>query len=817
MAPIGVLPALAIVAGATCALVTDRVAVSPWVLVLATLGGWICWVLDRRRLTAAAVASAFVCAAMTLGLDARREATDTPLRAALDERFGGFDLRTTGPGARHEPIPVRAVLVEDASRQDGFIGLRARVTAIRLDDRWRAAGGGVTVAVGGTEAARDAGEWRAGRTLEMVATFRRPARYLNDGVPDFERQLALDGTTLLGSVKSGLLVGVIDGGTSIEEAAAAVRGRVRRSVARWVAPHDAVSAAIVTAVLIGDRTGLPDPIRRRLQAAGTYHVIAISGGNIAILALLLVGVLLLCGIAGRPAAALTLLGLVTYAQIVDGSASVWRATVMAMCYLAARLLDHRSPPWQAMAMAAALVVCVQPLEVRDAGFLLTFGATAALLETARRLVRPSWPAVAVWLLASVAASAAVEIALMPVNASIFSRITGAGLLLNLVAVPAMGLVQVGGMLVVALDGIASLAAPAAWVAHLAVATLVESARLVEVAPWLVVRVAPPPLAVALVYYAALAAIVAGRGVIRAAGGVGLAAAAWAVVSGQPAGWAGQPAGWMADEDRAGRLTLTMFDVGQGDASLVQFADRSTLLVDTGGIPFGGGSFDIGSRVLAPALWARGVRRLDALLLTHGDPDHIGGAGALVADFDPAGVWEGIPVPGHERLSAVLDQARRAGARVDQRLAGDAMSIGGARVRVLHPTAPDWERRRVRNDDSVVLEIVYGDVALLLLGDAGAAVERRLVAQLTPARVRILKVGHHGSRTSTSRELVEAWRPQIALISAGRGNPFGHPAPEVLQRLASVGAAVYRTDRDGQITVETDARQVRVHTYLGGSR
>ena len=172
---------------------------------------------------------------------------------------------------------------------------------------------------------------------------------------------------------------------------------------------------------------------------------------------------------------------------------------------------------------------------------------------------------------------------------------------------------------------------------------------------------------------------------------------------------------------------------------------------------------------------------------------------------------------HARLQEVLDEARESGARVEQRRAGEETRRGGALVRVLHPPLPDWERPRVRNDDSVVLELVYGDVAVLLLGDVGAGIERSILLRLTPARRRILKVAHHGSRTSTSRELLEHWRPQIAIISAGRGNTFGHPAPDVLRRLEDIGAVIYRTDLDGQVTIETDGTDVRVRTYVGGLR
>src|SRR6185436_7965143 len=153
--------------------------------------------------------------------------------------------------------------------------------------------------------------------------------------------------------------------------------------------------------------------------------------------------------------------------------------------------------------------------------------------------------------------------------------------------------------------------------------------------------------------------------------------------------------------------------------------------------------------------------------------------------------------------------------VGDRRRGQRFDIGRVRVRVLHPPEPDWERQRVRNDDSIVLEVTYGDVALLLTGDIGADVEREIARDLVPARVRILKVAHHGSRTSTSRELLESWRPQIAVISCGRGNTFGHPAPEVIQRLESAGGRIYRTDQDGEVTVETDGREVHVRTFVGG--
>ena len=187
---------------------------------------------------------------------------------------------------------------------------------------------------------------------------------------------------------------------------------------------------------------------------------------------------------------------------------------------------------------------------------------------------------------------------------------------------------------------------------------------------------------------------------------------------------------------------------------------------------------------------------------------------LIEDFRPDALWQGIPVPRAASLQYVLARATRAHIPIEERRAGEQLSVGAVHVFVLHPAAPDWERPRVRNDDSVVLEVVYGDVALLLTGDIGAEVEQEIAPALTYAKTRILKVAHHGSRTSTSQALLDAWHPQIALISCGRDNPFGHPAPDVIARLEAIGARIYRTDLDGEITLDTDGQHVVVKTFAG---
>ena len=813
--PPALFPALALLAGAVAGVSIDAsLQVALPLLPMLLAAAVVAWWRAAGRTACVLAVAGFGLGAALLASDARDEALHSSLRTVLDQRVGGFVIESLGPEHDHDPIGARAELTEDAAIREDYVSIRARVLALEHDGRWEHVEGGVTLTVSGDARLARANEWRAGRVIETRATFRRPSRYLNAGVPDAERQLALDGTTLFGSIKSALLIDVIARGSAFREWAAVVRARVRSAVARWVAPHDLTAAAIVTAVLIGDRTGLPDDVTDRLQRAGTYHVIAISGGNIAVLAGLVLGLLALSGLPGRVRASVAIVVLIVYAEIATAGPSVWRATMMAVVYLTARLLDHRTPPWQATTLAAAVMAVVTPLDVTTAGFVLTFGATGALLESARVVKRVwvrvaadtnTWRRIAMWLIASVGASIAVELTLMPVAAASFSRVTIAGPLLNLVAVPLMAIAQLSGLVVAAFDGWPAVARTAGWIASTSASGIVESARLVDGAPGFAWRVPPPGVALLVVYYGSLLVVAfSTRTWLRFTLAFVQVLALLVIV-----GAAGERE-WKAVDG----FRLTVFDVGQGEALLLE-SGAARLQVDTGGVPFGGGRFDIGARVLAPALWARGIRRLDAMLLTHGDPDHIGGAPVLIDAFRPRALWEGIVVPRHEPSRQVRDQAASARTAVAVRRTGESFPFGNARLRVLHPPEPDWERPRIRNDDSVVLEVMCGDVALLLTGDVSAEVERTIAPQLTAARTRILKVAHHGSRTSSSADLLEAWRPHIALISAGRGNTFGHPTPEVIQRLESIGARIYRTDLNGQITVESDCSSVFVRTFTNG--
>ncbi len=810
MHAVALLPSMALVAGAVIGIEWGDGYEAGWLPLACVLPAVIAWGGGWRRWACVATLAGFTAAGLQLGATATNRALRTPLRAVLEAEFGGFLAGTTGAGGDHAPVPTRLRLQEDAAVRAGEVTLRGVVETIWIRGRQHPARGGVVVTVAGLAAGERAASWRAGRIVEAPMTFRRPARYLNHGVADGERASALDGVSLLGRVKSGLLVEVVRRGGWFSEqtahARAAVRARVTRHMAGGPAVGPASGPAIVTALLIGDRTAIATEVRERLQAAGTYHVIAISGGNVAILVVLVVGASRVSGLSRRAASCVAVPLLVLYAAGISAGPSVWRAVTTAVAYLVARAVDHRTPPWNAMAVSAAVLTCAAPLEVVGAGFWLTYGATCALLLGVTRPeqekgaedggTRPAGPLR--WVAAATRASLVVEVVIAPITALAFSRVSLAGVVLNLVAVPAMTVAQLAGIGMVAIPSRGRLGDLFGIAAGMSTGALVGTAGLVDWLPWLAPRVPPPSIAVVAACAGAIALVwrARPRWLPLATGGAllvgSLAPGARPCAEGTPL------------------LSFTAFDVGQGEALLLQNTGHRPVVVDAGG--GGAAGAYIGDRVLAPALWARGVRRLDALVVTHADPDHIGGARSLLRDFSPDHLWTGISVREHTESEALAQAARRAGVAIGSLTAGRTLELGHATMRVLHPSAADWERPRVRNDDSLVLEVRYGDVAMLLTGDIGEDVEREIVRGLRPARFRVLKVAHHGSRTSTSQALLEAWRPHVAVISAGRGNAFGHPTGDVLARLEEAGARVLRTDLEGEVTVETDGRTVSYRTW-----
>jgi competence protein ComEC len=408
-----------------------------------------------------------------------------------------------------------------------------------------------------------------------------------------------------------------------------------------------------------------------------------------------------------------------------------------------------------------------------------------------------------WMLATaelVLVTAVVQLAMALPMAYYFHRASLVSLPSNLVVTPLTMLLLPISLLVLIASTISTTLAQAA--APLVAAVLHGISAAVEMFGAMrgaEMRVATPSaLLVSASAAAGVLAMLAARRtrVLAAVGGAALAGAALVIALYRP-----------APHIRGGVLEITALDVGQGDSLLVATPQGKLLLIDGGGSTAGRRSeFDFGEDVVGPYLWSRGITRLDAVALTHAHADHIGGLGSVIDNFRPAELWVGV-TPDVPVVRALMARAQGAGMRVLRYSAGERFEFGGTTVRVLAPPIGQGAGKRPGNNDSLVLHFTYVNTSALLPGD----IERKIEQAIAPAAptAQLLKVSHHGSATSTNDVLLDALRPQYALISSGARNPFGHPRPDVLTRLRARQVRTWRTDIAGAVTFYLDGEKVEV--------
>ncbi|HEY4530811.1 MAG TPA: DNA internalization-related competence protein ComEC/Rec2 [Luteimonas sp.] len=564
----------------------------------------------------------------------------------------------------------------------------------------------------------------------------------------------------------------------VREQASAERLAAPRGIDAW---RDRIATRIDTAVAgassryiralaLGDTRALGDADWELLRATGLTHLIAISGFHVGLVAgfFALLGTAVwrlfpgLCTLVPRPhaAAAAAFLGASGYAAVAGFALPTVRTVLMIAVAVAARLWRRPLRISEALALAAIAIVLADPLALLSAGFWLSFGGVAWLLWC---LPRASGRPVRDFLSAQWVAT----LGLLPLTAMLFGQASLAGPFANLLAIPWWSLVVVPlALLGTALEGLQPGWGGGAW--RLAAAAFDLSWPVFE-------RLAASPLALWWLSEAAWFALP-----------MAMFSAFWLLL---PRGVPGKPLAvllWLpllwADRGlpRHGEAELVVLDVGQGMSLLVRTA-RHVLLYDMG--PAARDGFDAGERVVVPALHALGVRRIDTMVVSHGDADHAGGLDAVRRRFPTPRllVPEGVEIDGAANC-----------------LAGGGWERDGVRFRFLHPPL---HFPYLRNESSCVLRIESAHGAILLPGDIGEAVEERLVGRVPedlPADVVV--VPHHGSRTSSTAAFIEATGARVALVSAGHGNRFGHPDPAVAARWRAAGAEVPATAGEGALGV-----------------
>jgi competence protein ComEC len=695
---------------------------------------------------------------------------------------------------------------------------------------------------------------RYGQRVEFEARVRRPRNFGNPGAFDYARYLARRDIYWTASMSSGAEVTVLPGqcGSRFEAAIMGLRTMALDRLAQLYKgkPYE---TGMMQAVMIGETYQVQRVWTEQFRNTGTYHALVISGTHTVVLAAFLMLVLRLCFLRREAALFVTSALLWLYALVTGWGSPCVRCAAGFTLFAVASYFARQRRILNILAAVAIGFLVLDPEQMFEASFQLTFlavgfigafatpalertaysraRALADLPDTGRDLhlapaaaqfrveMRLLAETVRLWIKlperASCVAigiparvllyafqlalvSAIVQLGLALPMVVYFHRIGFSGVSANTIVVPLMCAVIPVGFIAIFTGW--------AWVAKVAGWLLAASHAAVDwhmhVEPnW---RIPDPPLWLGIAIGAGLIAAAlasrAGRLWFTAAGGV--LAVLLALLLGHP----------FAPEIARNTLEMTVVDVGQGDSILLTFPDGKLMLVDGGGIPTFGrrapAQMDIGEDVVSPYLWDRLIGRINVMVCTHAHADHIGGLPALLENFHAGELWTGANSE-NPAWCALRERARKDGVRIVPLHRGQRFRYGGAELEVLAPAVDYVAKETPHNNDSLAFRVTFGRHSFLLSGDIERQVEAELVAEGLLRKTDVLKVPHHGSKTSSTAAFLNLLRPAFAVMSAGFENSYGHPHPDVLQRYEERQTCVLRTDLDGLVTVRSDGRRLEM--------
>jgi competence protein ComEC len=570
-------------------------------------------------------------------------------------------------------------------------------------------------------------------------------------------------------------------------------------------------ATILAGAMWGERGTLPSDLRAEFQDTGTVHILVTAGLHLGVIAAIALFALGKLGI-GRVGASLATIPVVwIYAGLSGAHLPSMRAATMLTFALVARATGRDAYSWSGLALAAIVIAALRPSAVTSLSFALSFSCVAAIFAFARPCTQ--WfsdRGTGHTIGALLGVAIATQIGTWPLTAYGFLVIAPFAPLANAVVVPVVGIAMIVGFAAILATPIPALAHAIANVAIALVDWIASAVRVVSQFPSAHIVATPPPIWTIVTYDASLVLLALALGRAR------FVRPALAVVACAAALCLWPPRGM----HRA--LTITAIDVGQADSLLITTPSGHAFLVDGGGRLESGAAQNgnsqaeaIGERIVVPFLIRHGIHHLDAVLLSHPHGDHVGGFPAVLRTLGAnAFADSGQAYPGHAYADA-LAVARERGIALREPRAGDVWRTDdGVTFRFYGPSLPYIAGgRNDINDNSLVFILEYEKFRMLFTGDAGELAERRLLASGADIHADILKVGHHGSAYGTTPAFVKAVHPTSAVISVGRHNLFGHPAPSTLRTLAVAGVRIYRTDRDGAVTITIDGARVAIQTVL----
>jgi len=675
---------------------------------------------------------------------------------------------------------------------------------------------------------------RVGDLLRLSLRLYPPRGFRNPGVFSYERHLALERIHTIGflSEKKGWAKLGEGFKNPVTLRVERWRDRIRDFLNREASPP---ASGIFKALVLGEQGDIPEEIKESFIITGTAHLLAISGDQFGIVALLSFSLLtwilkrsefLLLSVSIRKwAAGLTIPCIILYAFIAGGGISVIRAAIMVVTFLVSILLNRERNVLHTLALAAFLILIFSPPSLFDVSFQLSFLAVLSILYLVPRilqafkqegifvLLRASWKKKIInYIILSLLVTGVAIVGTAPFVALHFNRFAPVGFVTNLFIVPWVGFFIVPLSLTASIFSffLTPLATFLVNINSFITLILLRMLAFIASLPFASLFVSTPTFLEIILFYLLLflSVHVKERRLARYLF-LGIC-----VVS------ALDFAFWNLKDSFQKDLRLSFIDVGQGDSILVEFPRGKRMLIDGGGLY--DDRFDTGKNVVAPFLWNSKIRRIDTLVLTHPDPDHLKGLNFIASHFSIGQFWDNgfqTESESYLQLRKTLEEKKVKTQSATEQT--PSQTVNGTEISFLNP--PGWKamQKRTRNfrdvnNSSLVMKLRFKKVSVLLAGDIGKEAEERMLRRDDSLRSDILKIPHHGSSSSSSPLFLERVKPTYAILSVGERNIGKLPHPEVLKRYQQLGATLYRTDVHGAITVVTDGERVQIKTCSGAA-
>lgn len=669
-------------------------------------------------------------------------------------------------------------------------------------------------------------DFSTGERIRFPARLRRFENFNNPGRYDYELSMRLRGISCAASVSDGkYVIPMGKGHLALPVAMMESFRKAVRDLFRW--NLSAQNYALYRALILGERQGIDPKLREHFNIAGLGHILAVSGLHIGIIAWLAFLVskrilsfsysLTLKYDIRRIAAIVTCFTVIFYTWLAGFQVSGQRAMIMALTYLFSIVLGREKETWSTLALAALIVLALNPNALFSISFQLSFIAVTGILWLAPELhkripepfARPGqmniFHRLYIHITGLIVVTISATVFLLPVTSFYFHRVSIVSIAANLTVVPLMGIwvLPLGLLSATCIHLSPSLATFFLQMGAWGLRWMMDIIRFWSSFDWASFWVVTPNGFEIILFYSLIFFLFFIRR--RQWAKIGLLIAVIAVIA--------DSSYWIYQTRFNSQFRVTFLDVGQGSATLIQFPGRQRMLIDGGGFPRG--SFDVGRMVVGPTLFHSKILRIDYLVLTHPQSDHMNGLRFIAANFHPREFWHNgdmVETRSFKELIQILE-SKQTEIFLPANLS-NGRDISGVRIDLLHPPPGRKAAGLGLNNNSLVIKLSYQGRSILFPGDIEMYGEKMVVSNAGPAlRSDIMLAPHHGSKGSSTRQFLRMVRPEICVISSGRGNYFGFPHTQTLERLKEIGCKVIRINQKGAVQLSMGQDGFEISTFL----